>query len=352
MSLYKDVYQLFDENDCVIIPGFGGFIANYFEAKIDLRNQEFYPPSRKIVFNENLKNNDGILINYISINKSISWDAAERTINAFVNDIKKRLNKGEVVKFDKLGQFSEKMGVLSFQSNSDLNMLEASFGLTSFNFPMIKSAKQEIEIQPTPILSTTKSAKSNNPTKTTKTRKALMYTVSTVAAVFALFFVSLYFGIFDFNNDNNVNYTNVVPIDIIKPKTCESGVKTEELTEIADTEILEEQSVIEELNVTEKIIKTEESELLVTENPIVAELVVPQVKIRAYIIAGSFSSIKNAQIMQTNLQKLGFIPEILTTKSGMYRVTVKGYSDRNIAISELESLCVTLRNDSLWVLFI
>ena len=51
MNLYNSVYQLLKENDCVIIPDFGGFVANYFEAKVDLPTQEFYPPGKRIACN-------------------------------------------------------------------------------------------------------------------------------------------------------------------------------------------------------------------------------------------------------------------------------------------------------------
>ena len=63
-----DVYisDLLYSYDCVVIPDFGGFVANYASAKVQAVQHKITPPSKKISFNKNLRTNDGLLNNYIA----------------------------------------------------------------------------------------------------------------------------------------------------------------------------------------------------------------------------------------------------------------------------------------------
>ena len=67
MSLKLDLHirNLLHEHDCVILPSFGGFVANYHSAKIDPIINLIHPPKKHIVFNKNLQNNDGLLVNEV-----------------------------------------------------------------------------------------------------------------------------------------------------------------------------------------------------------------------------------------------------------------------------------------------
>ena len=65
------INELLYIHDCVIIPGFGGFVGNHISAKLNKASKTLTPPSKQILFNENLKTNDGLLINYILENENI-----------------------------------------------------------------------------------------------------------------------------------------------------------------------------------------------------------------------------------------------------------------------------------------
>ena len=66
MNLSKYIVDLLVKNNCVIVPNFGGFIANYNPAIIDELRHKIYPPSKRILSNPNLLSNDGLLANYVS----------------------------------------------------------------------------------------------------------------------------------------------------------------------------------------------------------------------------------------------------------------------------------------------
>jgi len=76
MQLSGYISELLYENDCVIIPGFGGFVGNYSSAKIHPVNHTFYPPSKNILFNSKLTSDDGLLLHSVSIGENISYAEA------------------------------------------------------------------------------------------------------------------------------------------------------------------------------------------------------------------------------------------------------------------------------------
>ena len=100
MRIAEYISKLLYQNDCVIIPGMGGFVTNYTSAKIHPINHTFYPPSKSILFNAKLLNDDGLLINAISIGEKISYSEAKNEVAFFVNRFRHILNEGNRFNFE------------------------------------------------------------------------------------------------------------------------------------------------------------------------------------------------------------------------------------------------------------
>lgn len=62
IELARHIEILLLENDCVIIPDFGGFIAHYQPARYIKEENLYLPPVRTIGFNPQLTINDGLLV--------------------------------------------------------------------------------------------------------------------------------------------------------------------------------------------------------------------------------------------------------------------------------------------------
>ena len=62
IELAKHIEYLLLENDCVVIPSLGGFIAHYQPAHYEESEGIFLPPIRSIGFNPQLTMNDGLLV--------------------------------------------------------------------------------------------------------------------------------------------------------------------------------------------------------------------------------------------------------------------------------------------------
>ena len=91
MDVTAFIRELLFGHDCVVVPGFGGFIGNYTPARIDKSTGTFYPPVKQISFNRNLNHNDGLLVGRISFTSKINYADARDLVEEFVTDVRKKL---------------------------------------------------------------------------------------------------------------------------------------------------------------------------------------------------------------------------------------------------------------------
>ena len=120
----KHISDLLYVHDCVIVPLLGGFVANYETAKIHPTQHTFTPPSKKIVFNVNLKNNDGLLANHISQQENTDYPQALKHIHNFVDRTTVQLKNGEKVVIADVGKlFLDVEHNIQFERDTNTNYL-------------------------------------------------------------------------------------------------------------------------------------------------------------------------------------------------------------------------------------
>ncbi|MDC0559635.1 SPOR domain-containing protein [Flavobacteriaceae bacterium] len=143
MTLFKDIIELLHKNDCVIVPGFGAFVLKSKVASI--KGNEFVPPAKHVSFNSMLKENDGLLVKYISEIRKISYKKALIVLDDEVNSLNKKLSKDLLVEIPSLGIFELKNeNTLYFNPDLSVNYDNSSFGLKSFlKEPILQSIKKE-----------------------------------------------------------------------------------------------------------------------------------------------------------------------------------------------------------------
>ncbi|MGL4518539.1 MAG: SPOR domain-containing protein [Phocaeicola sp.] len=91
IDLAKQIESLLLENECVIVPDLGGFIAYSQPARYDEVADCFLPPARTIGFNPQLAMNDGLLVqSYMQLYQTDFPDAT-RIIQQEVNQLKDKL---------------------------------------------------------------------------------------------------------------------------------------------------------------------------------------------------------------------------------------------------------------------
>ncbi len=94
-ELSRHIVFLLLNNDCVIVPNFGGFLTHYVCARYEEEDELYLPPLRTIGFNPQLKLNDHLLVQSYVEAYDISYPEALRKIEREVMELKQHLmNEG------------------------------------------------------------------------------------------------------------------------------------------------------------------------------------------------------------------------------------------------------------------
>ena len=127
IEIDRHIEILLLDNDCVIIPNFGGFVAHHVEARYDESEASFLPPIRTLGFNPHLKNiNDSLLAQSYVEAYDISYPEAQRAIAADVDCIKEQLSEK--------GEYELKnIGVLSLNGAEDIVFTPCEAGILTPN---------------------------------------------------------------------------------------------------------------------------------------------------------------------------------------------------------------------------
>jgi len=146
-TVQNHIKELLFEQDCVVIPEFGGFVTNFDCAKINLTNRFIAPPQKWLAFNALLKNDDGLLSNYIAKEDNISISQANFKVRNFVDDIKRYLRVDKTYSIDGLGTFSQnEEKKIQFQPKSTNNFYSESFGMENIFLKKSESLQNELQV--------------------------------------------------------------------------------------------------------------------------------------------------------------------------------------------------------------
>ena len=90
-ELERHIAKLLQDNDCVIVPGFGGFMAHHIAASYDEKSHIFLPPTRTVGFNPRLTMNDSVLAqDYVSC-YDLSYPEALKRIESEVDEFRQMI---------------------------------------------------------------------------------------------------------------------------------------------------------------------------------------------------------------------------------------------------------------------
>jgi nucleoid DNA-binding protein len=136
MDIGKYIKELLILHDCVILPGLGGFVANYRSAEINEMLKIISPPSKSILFNRNIYYNDGLLIGHICGKTGMGYKDVEIQVQGYIEKILKTTGSGTKFTIDELGFFfNDKEKKLQFQAEPGMNFLIESYSLHDVHFP-------------------------------------------------------------------------------------------------------------------------------------------------------------------------------------------------------------------------
>lgn len=303
MRIAKYISDLLYRYDCVIVPGFGGFITNKTSAQINSISHTFYPPYKRITFNSHLKNNDGLLANYIASVEDIAFSNAVEIIKTEIESLNKTL-KNESVEIDKIGSVSlNKEGKIIFEPTTTQNYLTSSFGLSSYNSPAVN---REVYTQKVKELQILDPIASTDITRR-KTPVFLKYAAS-AAILFAV-------GSFGWNSYNQNQYQDQLLVEQQQQKEVEQKIQ-------AATFVIDNPLPTITLNVTKEVHNY-------------------------HIIAGAFREVENANKKVKQLVSKGFNAQILgVNKWGLTQVSYASFNSKMEARKKLKTIKNTVSSDA------
>ena len=143
MALESHLRTLLYDNDCVVIPAFGGFLTRYKSAHIHPIQGTVVPPSKMLTFNRKLVANDGLLAQEIQRAEGGTMDEAYVRLQHRVSQMEADLAELKRVELQGIGVvYTDQEGNYRFSPTGDLNFLTESFGLS----PVVLHAPMEVEV--------------------------------------------------------------------------------------------------------------------------------------------------------------------------------------------------------------
>lgn len=298
MTMTNYITDLLYRYDCVIIPGFGGFVTNRIGAKVNNFTHTFYPPTKQITFNSHLKHNDGLLANYVASVENISFEKASDTISSYVNKWQNQIQSSSI-EIENLGSLViNQDNNIVFEPKNTTNYLTESFGLSTVETPAVKRFKEQVK----PLVPIVK-----------KEQKRGVIPVIKYAATAAILLTLGFAGYNTYQNNQQKEFFTNQQKDLEKKIQTSTFVITNPLPTI-------ELSVATESN-----------------NPY-------------YIIAGAFRFPKNAQKKVLQLKKKGYAGKIIgKNKKGLTMVAYDSFSSIEKAREELASIKRVLFDYDAWI---
>ena len=311
MRIEGYISTLLYDNHCVIVPGFGAFLAHTKSAEIDSSSNRLSPPLKTISFNAQLTTNDGILVSHIAQEKKLDYNSLLEEIESVGQEWKKRLNNGERIELFGVGKlWLSTGGKIQFQPENKINYLTSSFGMASLSAipiqrEIIKEEVEELENNVPFIITPEKR-------ETASFRPWLSY------AAVVLLMVSVGFTGFraygEFQNKEAVVQENAQKevSRLIQEATFFSGEPLE----------------LPAVNIT--LNKKQQG--------------------KHHVIAGAFRIERNAEKKVAQLKKKGYAAHYLgTNKFGLHQVSYSSFEDPKEALSFLKEIRRTESRDA-WLL--
>lgn len=361
IELSKHIEVLLLENDCVIVPGLGGFIAHYRSSVYKEDTQEYCPPVRTIGFNPRLVMNDGLLVQSYMQAYDTDFPDATRRIEKTVAYLKEELYKKGQFPLGSVGMLYYNMnGGYGFEPCTGGYFTPSLYGLQRFSLATLP--EEHVLVSSVEPLSTSLQEVSVPSQRTVlKPLRHWLQTAVAVAAAILLFFVlSVPVENTYMDDANYASLGSTTLFDAIRSQSV--------TTQVADASV--QQEVVRKLPLknhvntlkpvtvkTEKVGKAPETPAKVEkEKPVAAPkaapvavtttpkkeskpMVQPERKQTAYyIIIASLTTRADAQRELKKFQAEGCANAVILESQGKYRIAFDQYRTQADAYGKVQEL--------------
>jgi len=365
VGLDQLIGELLMRHNCVIIPSFGGFVAQQTSASIDYSTGMMTPPKKSLLFNRQLINNDGLLISAYAVSNGMHYTEAQDSVRETVQSWQVQLDAGQRVSIDKVGfLYFDQENNICFEQDRFYNLLLASFGMGQIHF----LPQEDIELAQHTIVqhaAETESAaivfdtehieaveeKEDKPIilHPAVNKKRSWAKLAAAACLLPLGFYSYWipmktnvlesgmFSIRDFNPLNKPHQANYVVKKQQAHKTQPAQAEYDHVLNALPQDVqIYALQVCDDLYMPVKVredavTQTSIPTPVINETPKPVE--VPTVKYE-YIV-GCFGELSNAQALINNLTKQGFNAHVVDQQKGLHRVSL-GSAHTNQVLDQLK----------------
>ena len=142
--LSKMVKELILDNDRVVLPGLGCFVAETVPAYFSDKGYTINPPYRKLYFRARPDEGDALARFYARSN-DVSYEVAEKIVKDFVAELKSVLHVKKAVVFPGLGRLrATKENNVFFIADEDLDIYPEGFGLEPISLKTHQETAEEV----------------------------------------------------------------------------------------------------------------------------------------------------------------------------------------------------------------
>ena len=337
IELAQHIEALLLENDCVIVPGFGGFVAHYAPATHVKEENLFLPPTRTIGFNPQLKLNDGVLVqSYMSAYDTSFADATrivEKEVSAFIEI----LHEEGKAHLENVGEIHYNIyGNYEFIPYDCKITTPSLYGLDSFEIHELATLQQKEK-----VLIPANLTREKKTYEISINRAYLRNAVAMIAAVILFFAFSNRVENTDIQKNN---YAQLLPGELFEQIEKQSVVVTPVSVKSRGTQ--------------QQVQKTSAPKITVDKAKTSRPIAVKEVKVNKqetvpapvsaksqanfnhpfHIIVAGGISMKDAEAMANQLKEKGFAEAKALNTAGKVRVSIRSFDNREEATKQLLEL--------------
>ena len=361
LNLGHHISDLLYEHDCVIVPDLGGFVANAQSASINEQAHTIAPPAKQIGFNQNLRQNDGLLANAIVQKEGLEYNEAVEQLLSKARQYKNDLKQGRRVELLKVGVlYRDRSGNIRFVPNEDENHLKKSFGLGKLYLvpvgasvePVVETTEIVEEVDETPVIGLPIETK-------TKRKRKIPRLVKIAAVLTPLLLVGGWLMRDELGNAKNGDFaglnpfsTKTVPSTFI-PRFEEEDFQLVYPTDENTIDVLADSNPdltsvyfsFEEDKASPDGILVNIREDIDEEAPVASAPTTPEAAISSatkmkmwFIVGGAFREKSNADNLVASLQNKGYEAYIFGKKNNLHLVCFGSYTNKQSARQDLQDI--------------
>ena len=142
--LSKMIKELILDNDKVVLPGLGAFVAEIVPASFTDKGYTINPPYRRLSFRSKPDEGD-LLTNFYASSNDLSHEVADKVISDFISELRSILYIKKVVVLPGLGRLrATKENSVFFIADEDLDIYPEGFGLEPISLKTHQETKAEV----------------------------------------------------------------------------------------------------------------------------------------------------------------------------------------------------------------